>query len=596
MTIGITPRFSAILAIFAILASGLTGYYAHDDNRRLLLSYSEKNLQNEAQVIGQQLSVALNNTARNARFLASQARLSGETGGLLRADAVVQSIRSLMQVHPEYLHISLIDARHGWHEVARVVREGSNLGQIVNPKDSLRVYLEPVLHLMPGQVYLSETFIRDADCEDCGEDGRAMRIDRQTSFLVSAPIAQENGTNSNVLIAIRIDLAAFAHSIGAGLPPMLRFGIADSEGNLIYAFGNDSMDWYGKTLLELFPVARSVVQGDQDVLTYNYLELPSQEERHTVAFKRIQSMDFSNERNFILMVSKPLLPVFQDIQMLWESMWRIVLSFSLIAILLAWMVSQAITRPLDRILTSVQRFAAGGDDSDILLPVKSRGDEIGQLAAGVEKMQNQIRAHLVELEENHQAMQHMAHHDALTGLANRITLFELMGNAVTQARRQGHKFATLFVDLDRFKEVNDKYGHNVGDKLLLTVALRLQAGVRESDVVARLSGDEFVAMLNPVNSGMEAELVGNKLLQRFNEPLTIVDEEKEITISIYASIGISIYPDHGVTPQALIDVADAAMYSSKGSGRNVCTLASLEGAADVDEDPESPKQIPKQDV
>ncbi|MCL2021197.1 MAG: diguanylate cyclase [Betaproteobacteria bacterium] len=582
MSIGITLRFSAVLAIFAILASGLTGYYAYDDNRRLLLAHSERSLQNGMQIIGQQLLVALNNTAKDVRLLASQANISGGPGAPIQTDGILQAARSLMQVHPEYLHVSLIDARRDWREIARIGREGSNLHQITYPDDSLQTYLNPVLHLTPGQVYLSETFALDVDCEACeGEtDVAGKETDRQISFLVSAPVARENGMNSNILVAIRVDLTFFARSIGASLPPAFQFGIADSEGSLVYVSQNSSgwLDWEGKPLQALFPAASAVVKGDQDTLVYN--DLLSQndlENARLTAFKRVQSMDFSNGRYFIMAISEPLLQVLQDIRLLWENMWQIVLSFSLIAVFLAWMVSQAITRPLARILTSVQHFAAGESSSDILLPVRSRGDEIGLLAAGVEKMQNQIRTQLEALEENHQAMQHMAHHDSLTGLANRLTLFRLMENVIAQARRQGYKFAVLFVDLDYFKEVNDKYGHYIGDQLLITVARCLQAGVRESDIVARLAGDEFVVILSPIHNGVEAELVGKKLLQRLNNPLTITEEGKKVHISICASIGISMYPAHGETPQELVDIADEAMYASKSSGRNTCTLVNLEG-------------------
>jgi len=588
MSLGITLRFSAVLAVFAILASGLTGYYAYNDNRRLLLAHSERNLHNAMQVIGQQLSLALNNTAKDVRLLSSQVSVPTGANAPLQRDVILQAARSLMQVHPEYLHVSLIDARGEWREITRIVREGSNLRQVATHADSLQAHLNPVLRLTPGQVYLSEPLVQN--CENCEEESGGKRGERSVSLLVSAPLARENGLNSNVLVAIRVDLTFFARSIGASLPAAFQFSIADSEGSLVYVSPNSDgfSGWEGKNLESFFPVARAVLDGEQDTLVYNDMESANKlEKARLTAFKRAQATDFSNGRHFIVTVSEPLVQVFQDVRMLWENMWQIVLSFSFIAIFLAWMVSQAITRPLARILTSVQRFAAGEKSNDILLPVKSRDDEIGQLALGVEKMQNQIRTQLLALEENHQAMQHMAHHDALTGLANRLTFFRLTENAIAQARRQCYKFAVLFVDLDHFKDVNDKYGHYIGDQLLITVARRLQTGVRESDVVARLSGDEFVVMLTPIHNGVEAELVGKKLLQRLNSPLTITEEGKTINISIHASIGISMYPDHGETPQELLDVADEAMYASKSTGRNTCTLAVVREQGPGIEDQES---------
>lgn len=582
MRVGITYRLSAVLAIFAVLASGLTGYYAFTDNRRLLLLHSEKNSQASVQLIGQQLLDALNSTARDARFLASQANPP------LNTERVLQTARSLMQIHPEYLHISLIDARHGWRESARIIREETKPQKTGHSVTSMRSHLQPVLHLKPGQVFLAEDFIREPNCEEC--EGKAAAAgttgeQRQMSFLVSTPVAREGGMNSQILVAIRIDLAFLVRNIGASLPPTSRFYIADNEGNLIYVSqsGDEKADLEGESLQTLFPTARAVVEGNQDVLVYNdMLRQQSPEDSRLIVFKRLQPTDFSNGRSFTLVVFEPLSAVFQDIQILWENMWLLVFSFSFLAIILAWLVSQAITNPLARILASVQRFTAGEKDSEILVSVRKRSDEIGALAVCVEEMQDQIRSQLVALEKNHQAMQHMAHHDSLTGLANRLTFFSLVENVIAQARRHGNKFAILFVDLDRFKEVNDKYGHFVGDQLLLTVASRLREGVRESDIVARLGGDEFIIMLNAIHSGVEAVLVGKKLLQRFNEPLTIEEEGKVIELAIHASIGISLYPDHGKTLQELVDIADEAMYVSKSLGRNTCTLANLEELASRD--------------
>jgi len=582
MRIGITYRLSAVLAIFAVLASGLTGYYAFTDNRRLLLAHSEKNAQTNVQIIGQQLQDALNSTARDARFLASQANPATAADTPLNTDRILQTAHSLMQIHPEYLHISLIDARRGWRESARIVREGTHSQKLGH--SSMHSHLQPVLHLTPGQVFLAEDFTRKPDCENCeNQENQAGEPDeRRMSFLVSTPIAREGGMNSNILVAIRIDLAFLVRRIGISLPPTSRFYIADNEGNLIYLSqgSNDGANLAGESLQTLFPAARPVIDGNQDVLVYNDIQHQErQEDGRLIAFKRIQPTDFSNGRYFTLVVFEPLSAVFQDIRTLWDNMWLLVLSFSLLAVILALVVSQAITNPLAKILASVQRFTAGEKDSEILLSVKRRSDEIGALAVCVGEMQDQIRNQLVVLEKNHQAMQHMAHHDPLTGLANRLTFYSLGGSVIAQARRQGLKLAILFVDLDHFKEVNDKYGHFVGDQLLLAVAKRLREGVRESDIVARLGGDEFVVMLSPIHNGVEAEMVGKKLLRRFNEPLTIEEGGKTINLAIHASIGISLYPDHGEAPQELVDIADEAMYVSKGSGRNTCTLANLEELA-----------------
>ncbi|MDR2636765.1 MAG: GGDEF domain-containing protein, partial [Zoogloeaceae bacterium] len=515
-----------MLAIFAMLASGLTGYYTYDSNRRLLVARTERNLQSYAQALGQRLVSSLNSVARDARLLAVQG--NGEGGS---QEDVLRTARALMQTHPEYLYISLVDVRQdwqNWQEPVRIVRdENTQLRQVTNADDPLLAYLKPALLLAPGQIFLSEVI-----AEKNLADGER----HHSAFLVAAPFMRANGMNSSIMITICISLESLFKEIRTELPLALQLYLADDQGRLIHhASREQTQASDGRSLQDLFPAVTPIIDGSQNVLMLN--ESAQNPSGKLMAFVRVQSADFSDRRFFILGLSEPLDVVFQENQTLSGHIWRIVLSFSLVALLLAWLVSQAITRPLGRILTSVRRFATGDSSGEILLPTR-REDEIGLLAQGVEEMQNQIRAQLEALEENHQAMQHMAHHDALTGLPNRPIFFTLLENAIALARRQRRRFAILFIDLDRFKEVNDTYGHHVGDLLLLAVARHLQNSVRESDTVARLAGDEFITMLNPVHNAEEARLVGQKLLQHFNEPL----ELEGVTLSIHASIGISLYP------------------------------------------------------
>ena len=161
-------------------------------------------------------------------------------------------------------------------------------------------------------------------------------------------------------------------------------------------------------------------------------------------------------------------------------------------------------------------------------------------------------------------MSRLAHFDPLTQLPNRRLLHDRIRMAVTQARRENTFLALLMIDLDRFKPVNDHYGHSVGDRLLSSVAERMQACLRESDTLARVGGDEFVAILSMIGGAQDAVGVADKIRQSLGKPFDLTDE---ITVSIDCSIGVAIYPDHGRSEDALLNNADNAMYVAKSLGR-----------------------------
>ncbi len=162
-------------------------------------------------------------------------------------------------------------------------------------------------------------------------------------------------------------------------------------------------------------------------------------------------------------------------------------------------------------------------------------------------------------------IKHLAFYDPLTRLPNRRLLHDRLHQAVVQARRQPQQLALMFIDLDRFKPVNDEFGHQAGDELLQAVALSLQACVRESDTVARLGGDEFVVLIPGIGSAQDAVGVAQKIHAALKRGFTISDGR---TLFISSSTGIAIYPEHGQDEAELTAHADAAMYRAKTSGRD----------------------------
>ena len=159
---------------------------------------------------------------------------------------------------------------------------------------------------------------------------------------------------------------------------------------------------------------------------------------------------------------------------------------------------------------------------------------------------------------------YLAQHDALSGLANRALLNDRLAHAITAAGRHKGKLAVLFIDVDRFKTINDSYGHSVGDRLLQALALRLLSCVRNSDTVGRLGGDEFAVVLSEIAHSEDAAVIAEKLLVALSLPYNIGAHSVHVT----ASIGIATYPEDGHDADALLKNADVAMYHAKDQGRN----------------------------
>jgi len=166
---------------------------------------------------------------------------------------------------------------------------------------------------------------------------------------------------------------------------------------------------------------------------------------------------------------------------------------------------------------------------------------------------------MVELEHSRTALHKEATLDPLTGLANRRLFYDRLHQAVRHAHRYGGKVGILYVDLDRFKEINDRHGHHVGDAVLTEVARRLTSSIRDSDSVARLGGDEFVVLLEEVQGRQDCFAAAHKIEQALNAGTNFYGLDVEIA----ASIGQALYPDDGTDEDALIRAADASMYRVK---------------------------------
>lgn len=178
-----------------------------------------------------------------------------------------------------------------------------------------------------------------------------------------------------------------------------------------------------------------------------------------------------------------------------------------------------------------------------------------------EKLREEIKERLAI----QQQLKHAAHHDSLTGLPNRVLLYDRLQHAILQADRNREKLAWMFIDLDNFKNINDTRGHAVGDALLQEVAKRLKVFIRKSDTIGRIGGDEFIVLLSNVDTLGDALKIAEKIREALAVPYTLPGVD---AFENSASIGVALYPEHGKNALELSKRADEAMYISKKKGRN----------------------------
>lgn len=285
-----------------------------------------------------------------------------------------------------------------------------------------------------------------------------------------------------------------------------------------------------------------------------------------------------------------------DERLFWflEIVGAVLLVSLLVTFVLSARMQRIITDPLLRLSATARRVSI--EENYSLRAAASGRDELGDLVSDFNTMldeiqlrENELRKHKVELEDRviqrtrelkianleleaakqeaesvAYRMEYHAHHDALTGLPNRVLLTDRIAMEMRHARREHYKIALLFLDLDRFKIINDSLGHAVGDKLLRSVSHRIRDCVRDSDTVARLGGDEFMVLLPQVKDPVDVEQIANKIIGALDEPVSCDGNELHVT----TSIGISIYPDDGTTVETLFRNADVSMYHAKKLGRN----------------------------
>ncbi|HJR31539.1 MAG TPA: diguanylate cyclase [Pseudomonas sp.] len=242
-----------------------------------------------------------------------------------------------------------------------------------------------------------------------------------------------------------------------------------------------------------------------------------------------------------------------------------------VALYLARRQLRGITGPL-RSLAAVAHAARSERAFDRRVPPADIA-ELDNLGNDFNALLDELESWQTHLQNENETLAHQASHDSLTGLPNRAFFEGRLMRALRNAGKLDEGVAVLFLDSDRFKEINDNFGHAAGDAVLIAVATRVRAQLREEDLVARLGGDEFAVLLTPLHKIEDAKRIADKVIASMDAPIPLPGGTQVLTS---LSIGIAVYPDHGLTPGALLDAADAAMYQAKRLSRGAHHTAGSE--------------------
>lgn len=301
-------------------------------------------------------------------------------------------------------------------------------------------------------------------------------------------------------------------------------------------------------------IANRVLAYDNDIyikLFHNGKNIFARNFEETINYQSsVEEMDQNSvlkQLEVVLQIGVPTTIYLAPLKDIMLKLLLIGLVFIVIGIFLSSILANGITKP---ILTLVKKVKNVENKSEVFCSPLGTNDELEELAKA--------------FDERSLLLQHQAQYDSLTDLPNRLLFLDRLEQSIKNSVRTKEKFSVLFIDLDHFKEINDSFGHQIGDKLLMIVGEYLQRAVRISDSVARMGGDEFTILLNNLDTQHDVIHILQKIMNIFKEPFIISHHQFYIT----CSIGIALFPIHGKTAEELLKNSDTAMYKAKDQGRN----------------------------
>lgn len=559
MRFGLAARLGLVLALSGMLSAGITAFQAQRASETLLVDSARAELLTATRVLARRITLVREDLSRTLLALARHPAALAALDDDAQAATQLATLFALpMEANRAYFQIRLIGAADNGLERVRVDRDGDAPlrvdGDALQEKGHYP-YVFNTLALAAGEVYLSRVGINR-------ERGSHSALGRPAAQLAT-PVVDAAGTPRGVIVA-SVDLNGVFALLAADLPADFQLYLANSAGD--YLIHPDPARTFGfdkgrrVRVQDEFPAIQAVVDGRAgesmlDSATGEHARAPL-----VAAFIAARAQLRTDEGAFILGLARPRANVLAELDPLRSIMLQIVISMSLTGILLAAILARAITHPIEVLGAAVQNFSGKGEAP--ALPVE-RQDEIGALARRFAELRTQIGQQLAELEHRRSELEHLARHDALTGLPNRALFDDRMAVALAAARRDDGRLALLFVDVDHFKPINDRLGHVVGDRVLEGVAARIRQCIRESDTAARVGGDEFVVLLPGIASTADAARVADKIRAAIDRPFVIDGH----ALAVSVSMGLAHYPQDGTDATTLARHADRAMYRDKAEGK-----------------------------
>jgi diguanylate cyclase (GGDEF)-like protein len=572
LTYNIGVKLGLLLASFGLVAMGIIGYTSYVSSRATLLKAAQRDLLTATQVLSRNFQTSIDEVSTDSLMLAAIPltpgilRNQGGVAGEAEKKQLADIFSAMLAAHPEYFQIRLIDAKNFGLELVRVDRDGARVSRVVGQDLQEKAhypYVFDTLHLSRGQVNLSDITLNR-------EQGAHSGLDQPTVRLATPVVADDDQVLG--VIVINLDLNGLFKRLKSDLPGTYQLYLSNHWGdflmhpNVAETFGFDQ----GRRVFiqDSFPSVTGLTSGRNFNAVTTIEEKNAAHDGLVTAFARLP-FGGSVKQNFVILgLSQPLDNVLLETNNLGWNTLKMILALGALAVVLAALVSRVVTGPLREMVEAVGRFSKAQEVST--LP-SARRDEIGLLARSLNEMQATIVSTMHELNQSRQTLRHLSQHDSLTGLPNRALFDDRLGQAMLQAQSDQTRMALLFVDLDKFKTINDSYGHHIGDLVLKTAAARMVASVRQSDTVGRLGGDEFVILLPYIEHAQDAFQVAQKIVDEIRHPF----DAGERILDVSVSIGVAVYPGHGDSESALSRSADAAMYQAKQAGGNRAEMAGL---------------------
>lgn len=558
---GLAQRLGLVLALAGAVVALVTGYYAHGLAKDLLVASTQAEIFSLAKGMARRVGVVREEVSRDLTVLARHRQVHDmlRQPSMHTAQDLQSLLAAMLQGNPLYQQVRLIAQSDYGMERIRVDRGAQ--GPVVVQGDDLQEkghydYVYTAQQLPAGQAYLARLGLNR-------EYGSHQAKDQPTAVL-SMPVVAADGEVLGVAV-INVDLTAVFAGLGAELPPGFELFLTNTEGDyLVHPQTGKTFGFERGRRMQLqadIPQAQALIDGTQTELLTTLDRDEYAQHPVLAAFVAADIQVHSAEKRLVLGVTRPLPPIVAQANSLLHGSLRVLAGVIAASAVLAFVLARLLVKPLAQMGQALAQFVQGGTMGS--LPTQRR-DEIGALAREVQTMGMQIHQQLALLHDNQEELQHLAQHDMLTGLPNRRFLQERLAQALAQAQRGKRTLALLFIDLDRFKDINDSLGHEAGDAVLVALAQRLQSSTRAADTVARMGGDEFVVLVDAPSDRAHIVAIAEKLLHALQQDVAWQGH----TLQVGASIGISRFPDDGETAQEMLAHADRAMYRVKAAGRN----------------------------